>query len=242
MQCVSTIASTCGTERENCTHRLIVLLALNFYSVTVRAGVSFHISSLGSLNQCFIQRDIEPDAWPMDNLSHGKIKDSAFDKDHVNLKVLLYYFPEVRIASPIMISVTDLLFPHGCPYSQQDLADFLHRTPSPPTPVVRFEPQENREETPIPRRTVHMADASVVRTTSVSSVPQFHLSHLQLLFRWAMLQVTPEALTLTTPPTTPTMIFMMNRSTHFLHHHFPPLMMTLAAPICPYTPWSREVS
>jgi hypothetical protein len=26
----------------------------------------------------------------------------------------------------------------------QDLADFLHRTPSPPTPVVRFEPQEVR--------------------------------------------------------------------------------------------------
>ena len=53
----------------------------------------------------------------------------------------------------------------------QDLADFLHRTPSPPTPVVRFEPQEVRQETPIPRRTVH--DASVGRTTSISSGPQF---------------------------------------------------------------------
>ena len=56
----------------------------------------------------------------------------------------------------------------------QDLADFLHRTPSPPlTPVVCFEPQESREETPIPRRTVHMVDASVGRTTSTTSVPQF---------------------------------------------------------------------
>ena len=54
----------------------------------------------------------------------------------------------------------------------QDLADFFHRTPSPPTPVVRFEPQV-REETPIPRRTVHMVDASVGRTTSISSGPQF---------------------------------------------------------------------
>jgi hypothetical protein len=53
-----------------------------------------------------------------------------------------------------------------------DLADFLHRTPSPPTPVVRFEPQV-REETPIPRRTVQMVDASVGRTTSISSGPQF---------------------------------------------------------------------
>ena len=56
----------------------------------------------------------------------------------------------------------------------QDLADFLHRTPSPPlTPVVCFEPQESREETPIPRRTVHMVNASVGRTTSTTSVPQF---------------------------------------------------------------------
>ena len=55
----------------------------------------------------------------------------------------------------------------------QDLANFLHRTPSPPTPVVRFEPQEAREETPIPRRTVHTVDASVGRTTSMSSVQQF---------------------------------------------------------------------
>ena len=55
----------------------------------------------------------------------------------------------------------------------QDLADFLHRTPSPPTPVVRFEPRETREETPIPRRTVPMVDASVGRTTSMSPVPQF---------------------------------------------------------------------
>ena len=56
----------------------------------------------------------------------------------------------------------------------QDLADFLHRTPSPPpTPVVRFDPQESREETPIPHRTVHMVGASVGRTTSMTSVPQF---------------------------------------------------------------------
>ena len=56
----------------------------------------------------------------------------------------------------------------------QDLADFLHRTPSPPTPVIRFEPQEtcHDEETPVPCLTVHMVDASIGRTTSVSSVPQ----------------------------------------------------------------------
>lgn len=52
----------------------------------------------------------------------------------------------------------------------QDLADFLHRTPSPPSPVV----QSERLETPIPRRTVQMADASVGRTRSMSSVQ--HLS------------------------------------------------------------------
>ena len=54
----------------------------------------------------------------------------------------------------------------------QDLVDFLHRTPSPPTPVC-FEPQETREETPIPCCTVPMVDASVGRTTSVSPVAQF---------------------------------------------------------------------
>ena len=35
----------------------------------------------------------------------------------------------------------------------QDLPNFLHRTPSPPTPAVLVEPQETREDTPIPRRT-----------------------------------------------------------------------------------------
>ena len=55
----------------------------------------------------------------------------------------------------------------------QDLADFFHRTTSPPIPVVRFEPQETHEETPIPLRTGHMVDASVGRTTSTTSVPQF---------------------------------------------------------------------
>ena len=53
----------------------------------------------------------------------------------------------------------------------QDLADFLHRTPSPPIPAVRFEPQEAREETPIPYSTVPMVEASVGRTTSMS--PQY---------------------------------------------------------------------
>ena len=52
----------------------------------------------------------------------------------------------------------------------QDLADFLHRTPSPPTPVVRF---EAREETPTPHRTVPIVDASVGRTTSMSSVSHY---------------------------------------------------------------------
>ena len=52
----------------------------------------------------------------------------------------------------------------------QDLADFLHRTPSPTTPVVRFEP---REETPVPHRTVPMVDVSVGRTTPMPSVPQY---------------------------------------------------------------------
>ena len=55
----------------------------------------------------------------------------------------------------------------------QDLADFLHRTPSPPTPVVRFEPQETREETPIPQRPVPMVDVSVGRTTPMPPVPQY---------------------------------------------------------------------
>ena len=58
----------------------------------------------------------------------------------------------------------------------RDLADFLQRTPSPSSPsspVVRPEYQESREETPVPRRTVHMADASVGRTTSIISGPQF---------------------------------------------------------------------
>ena len=49
----------------------------------------------------------------------------------------------------------------------RDLADFLHRTPSPSSPAVV--PSEHRE-TPVPRRTVQMADASVGRTTSISSV------------------------------------------------------------------------
>ena len=64
----------------------------------------------------------------------------------------------------------------------QDLADFLHRTPSPPTPVVRFEPQEIREETPIPRHSVHMVDASVGRNHPCRSHQgsNFYLSHLQL--------------------------------------------------------------
>jgi len=52
----------------------------------------------------------------------------------------------------------------------RDLADFLHRTPSPPSPVVI--PSE-RVETPIPRRIVQMADASVGRGTSISSGQHF---------------------------------------------------------------------
>ena len=55
----------------------------------------------------------------------------------------------------------------------RDLADFLQRTPSPSSPVVQPEYQETRQETPVPRRTVHMVDESVGRTTSISTVPQF---------------------------------------------------------------------
>ena len=55
----------------------------------------------------------------------------------------------------------------------QDLTDFLRRTPSPPTPVVRFEPQETCEETPVPCCTVHIGDASVGITTSTPLVQQF---------------------------------------------------------------------
>jgi hypothetical protein len=61
----------------------------------------------------------------------------------------------------------------------RDLADFLQRTPSPSypsspsSPVVQPEYQDSREETPVPRRTVHMVDASVGRTTSIISGPQF---------------------------------------------------------------------
>ena len=55
----------------------------------------------------------------------------------------------------------------------RDLADFLHRTPSPSSPLPPVVVQSERLETPTPRRTVQVADASVGRTTSISSMEHF---------------------------------------------------------------------
>ena len=108
---------------------------------------------------------VQSSLWTVPSISMITERDLGRDIDRLADKLRTYDHARGLETQDVIDNVRALR------QEMQDLAEFLHRTPSPPTPVVSLEPQEICEATPIPR--VHMVDASVGRSASTTSVQQF---------------------------------------------------------------------